>query len=92
MNELEKKCADIIKSELRVSEEVEHINDNYSPEEVDEAMVNVVNVVVGNVDDPVREAKVYKLTLQLGQALVSRNLVAFARKSLEEWQETYHGE
>lgn len=89
MSELEDLCKEVLKTELEVSEKVIKIQDEYETEEIEQAVSDVVEVVLENVEDPAREERVYKLMIQLGQSFNSDRLVLTGKKLYENFIESH---
>lgn len=86
MNELEKKCREVFRMELKSSEEMDEIMNMASTGEINEAMSNVVEDLIKKIEDPERKLKVFILCYRFGQTLESQEMEQFGQERIEQWK------
>lgn len=78
---------EVMKSELNAAEKIEKLNNNYSVEEINDAMSMVVEDMMDNVESESRKEKVFLLVHQVGQAVGSEQMSRQGAQMYEEWSE-----
>jgi len=83
-DELKDKTDEVLEYEFRSHELIKDITENYRQENVEQAIIESVEDLLERVDTSDREAACYILAYQLGRAIESDKLVAYADEKVQE--------
>lgn len=86
---LEDNVRTVLRNELEASETIEDIVNNNDWEEIDRQFIETCGELVNRADDPKRKKMLLIVTLRVGEAIQSDDVIAFSKKHLEEWKEKY---
>lgn len=80
---------DVIRNELKAAEAMDDLVNDYSNEEINEAMEEVLGTLIENVEDPSREASIYQLIYTIGQRIGSSAMARRGKELYESFVEKY---
>lgn len=75
---------DVIRNELKAAEAMDELVNNYSNEEINEAMEDVLSMLLNNIEDPSRKASVFQLIFTIGQRIGSEEMARRGKELYEE--------
>lgn len=80
---------DVIRNELKAAESMDELDSDFTKEEINDAMEDVLSVLIENVEDPSREASIYQLIYTVGQRIGSSEMARRGKELLEEFVEKH---
>lgn len=86
-DELLELCKGYVKHSLESAEKASEMEQNYTVEQIDHAVSDVVEQTLQNIDDGTREVNLYVTVLSLGKAVRSEEMVQFAQERLQSMGE-----
>jgi len=84
-------CRDVLKNGLLLAERTEELAGGYSGQKVEQTMVETMNEMLSNAEDPNRQQRIIMLSANLGQRLGSDTILSFAQEAQSEWENKYGG-
>lgn len=81
---LDDDCRELMRLEMKAAELMQDIISDHDNGEINDSMTNVVNSLMGNLDDPNRKRIVLAICLKMGESIGSHEMVALAKGKLEE--------
>jgi len=82
-------CRDVMKNGLLLTERTEELVSNYEGPVVEDKMVEVMQEMLSNSQDKMRQRRIIMLSANIGQRLGSETVVQFAQDAQAEWEGKY---
>lgn len=80
---------EVLRHELKASEELESLMSNNEWDEVDSALLEVASELIERADDEQRSKTILIILFRVGRAIESESVVRFSKEHLEEWKQKY---
>ena len=82
-------CRDVMKNGLLLAERTEELAGNYSGQQVEDTMVETMQDMLSNAEDPGRQQRIIMLSANIGQRLGADKILQFAQEAQSEWERKY---
>jgi hypothetical protein len=82
--EIKSKCDDVLEHEFRASETIDELVNEHDIDVVEREMLKSIKELIARVNNPDREMTCYVLAYQIGRALESEEILAFAEDKVQD--------